>query len=113
MLAGLRERHFGERLRGTPHVARFEDAFEHGGSLWLVFVDEGFSLHDLLYTSSRESGGGAVVVQPSPFWLQVSWPTLALTLILTLTPTLTPTPIPTLTPTLSLPPTLTLTLTQP
>jgi len=26
MLAGLRERHFGERLRGTPHVARFEDA---------------------------------------------------------------------------------------
>ena len=40
MLAGLRERHFGERLRGTPHVARFEDAFEHGGSLWLVFVDE-------------------------------------------------------------------------
>ena len=70
MLAGLRERHFGERLRGTPHVARFEDAFEHGGSLWLVFVDEGFSLHDLLYTSSREAGG-AVVVQPSPFWLQL------------------------------------------
>ena len=71
LLAGLRERHFGERLKGVPHIARFRDAFEHDGSLWLVFVDEGFSLHDLLYTSSREAGGAAVVVQPSRFWLQM------------------------------------------
>ena len=28
-------------------------------------------MHDLLYTSRVEAGGGAVVVQPSPFWLQL------------------------------------------
>lgn len=39
--AGLRERHFGGRLRGVQRIARFLDAFERDDSLWLVFRDEG------------------------------------------------------------------------
>ena len=34
--AGLRERYFGESLRGLDRIARFVDAFELGNSLWLV-----------------------------------------------------------------------------
>ena len=38
LTAGLRERHFGRRLRGVPHVARYIDAFERDGSLWCVYI---------------------------------------------------------------------------
>ena len=87
-LSGLRERHFGLLLKHEPLVARFVDAFEVDGSLWLVFKDEGVSLHDLLYTTTpietgaadgggggsgggSETGGeGAFAVQPSPLWLR-------------------------------------------
>eukprot|EP00966_Prymnesium_polylepis_P228134 5279515-Prymnesium_polylepis.1 len=64
LLAGLRERHFGEVLRGLPRLARFVECFEEGGSFWLVFRDEGISLRDLLYTwrpphaAKPASGGG-------------------------------------------------------
>ena len=40
LLAGLRERHFGEALRGLPRLARFVECFEESGSFWLVFRDE-------------------------------------------------------------------------
>lgn len=53
-LAGLREAHFGAALRGLPGLARFLDAFEAEGSLWLVFRDEGVSLEQLLYTVEEE-----------------------------------------------------------
>ena len=88
-LSGLRERHFGLLLKHEPLVARFVDAFEVDGSLWLVFKDEGVSLHDLLYTTTpietgaadggggggsgggSETGGeGAFAVQLSPLWLR-------------------------------------------
>ena len=68
-LSGLRERYFGELLRGQPRVARFLDAFEEGGTLWLVFRDEGLSLHSLLY--STRVAHGSLIVQPSAFWLQL------------------------------------------
>lgn len=73
--SGLREIHFGQKLQGVPHVSRFMEWFsadadgvlgetlsvEEPGveaegegsaakkSLWLVFADEGTSLHDLIY----------------------------------------------------------------
>ena len=53
-LAGLREAHFGAALRGLAGLARFLDAFEAEGSLWLVFRDEGVSLEQLLYTVEEE-----------------------------------------------------------
>jgi hypothetical protein len=34
LLAGLRERHFGGKLRGVARIARFLDAFERDDSLW-------------------------------------------------------------------------------
>ena len=41
MRSGLREVHFGQRMRGVPGIARFVDAFESTSKLWLVFMDEG------------------------------------------------------------------------
>lgn len=72
LLAGLRERHFGQMTRNAamPKIARYLDAFEHDGSLWLVFRDEGVSLHDLLYTRAS-SGGEFVTMRPSAAWLQL------------------------------------------
>ena len=71
LLAGLRERHFGTRLRGVAGVARFLDAFELDGSFWLVFRDEGVSLHNLLYTTSvepepRDGAGGEAEAGEGP-----------------------------------------------
>lgn len=90
-LSGLREVFFGIQLRGQPHVARFVEYFEIVRSspayvdpdesarargkwqknsdvsfereLWLVFHDEGSSLHAYLYTQATNH-----LVQPSPFW---------------------------------------------
>ena len=82
-LSGLREVFFGLRLRGQTQVARFVEYFEivravptskTGGAapgalgnqreLWLVFHDEGSSLHSFLYYTQPNS----LLVQPSPFW---------------------------------------------
>ena len=82
LLAGLRERHFGEALRGLPRLARFVECFEEGGSFWLVFRDEGVSLRDLFYSWREPAKGmpgegnapGAeqmVAVQPSALWLRL------------------------------------------
>lgn len=74
LLSGLRERHYGIALRGEKRIARFVDAFEHGDALWLVFRDEGISLHDLIYTTGSpqdNTEGGAVIVRPSLFWLRL------------------------------------------
>jgi len=53
--SGLRERHFGRVFRGqSDRIARYVDTFEELSSLWLVFHDEGVSLHDLIYTPSSD-----------------------------------------------------------
>ncbi|KAG8470816.1 hypothetical protein KFE25_009237 [Diacronema lutheri] len=77
--SGLREAHFGRKLRGLPHVGRFVEAFRattrgeagqtlsvdgelraadplDGASLWLAFFDEGASLHDLMHELSAPAG---------------------------------------------------------
>jgi len=76
LLAGLRERHFGETLRGLPRLARFVECFEESGSFWLVFRDEGLSLRDLFYSTKQPDGEAAgaeqmVMVQPSSLWLRM------------------------------------------
>jgi len=69
MRSGLREVHFGQRMRGVPGIARFVDAFESTSKLWLVFMDEGRSLHSLLY-STLETDAGAIM-RPSVAWLRL------------------------------------------
>ena len=59
-LSGVREMHFGSLLRlASAHIARFLDAFELDGELWLVFRYEGVSLR--AYTSAFEAGGRRVL----------------------------------------------------
>eukprot|EP00941_MAST-03F_sp_MAST-3F-sp1_P004327 g4327.t1 len=65
-LAGLREAHFGQKLRGLPHIARFVEYFETKKDIWLVFQDEGKSLRDFLY--SRRNFGNGVGFESSEFW---------------------------------------------
>lgn len=75
--------------RGCAHIVRFIESFQQGMGadawLWLVFRDEGTSLHSLMYSSrgspaeqSRsQSHGGAKrtldpvlsVMEPSSWWL--------------------------------------------
>lgn len=69
-LSGLREVYFGEMLKGRElqSVARYVEWFERidvsqvsagqgdgRREVWIVFVDEGQSLHDLLYTDDVEA----------------------------------------------------------
>lgn len=65
-LTGVREVHFGERLRGMSHIARFIDSFEEGGEFWLVFLYEGVSLHSLLYQSTN----GGIVERKQESWAE-------------------------------------------
>lgn len=75
--SGLREAHFGRRLRGLPHVGRFVEAFgaaargeagqtlsvegdarasaRDGTNMWLAFYDEGASLHDLMHEHAHHA----------------------------------------------------------
>ena len=69
--SGMRERHFGRRFRGqSERLARYVDTFEEMGSLWLVFRDEGMSLHDLIYSPTDAKGQteAFVTLQPSRAW---------------------------------------------
>lgn len=54
-------------LRALPYVARFEEHFVREG-LWLVFRDEGVSLHRLLYETGDTAGAGT---SPGPFWVRL------------------------------------------
>ena len=86
-LAGEREIFFGEMCSSDRtfdhHVARFIDSFTTQGAqgersdsssgpeeLWLVFVDEGLSLHEWLYTAYdlEEGSAGATMLLPSEAW---------------------------------------------
>lgn len=74
IMSGIREIYFGEQTRDLPNVARFVEAFNRTSGaprrgfgrdsdappdeLWLVFVDEGTSLNQLLYSASVESADG-------------------------------------------------------
>lgn len=42
---------------------------EYGDEMWLVFRDEGVSLHSLMYSSSGDDG--AAIVEPSLWWRQL------------------------------------------
>ena len=92
--AGLRESHFGTKLKGLARIARFIEAFEAEGSLWLVFRDEGLSLDKLLYHVEQdgvEPSGVVTVKKPKTLarlaesHAHLSPITLAYTLILSLT----------------------------
>mmetsp|Transcript_18856 Transcript_18856/g.47617 ORF Transcript_18856/g.47617 Transcript_18856/m.47617 type:complete len:368 (-) Transcript_18856:237-1340(-) len=78
-LSGQRERYYGELFREAPvgggaaaagaaHLVRYVESFEADGGreLWLVFRDEGVSLHSLMYEAT--DGGGLTVLQPSRWW---------------------------------------------
>ncbi|KAL0037567.1 hypothetical protein WJX77_002920 [Trebouxia sp. C0004] len=80
-LAGLREAYFGRLLQNhtavlqactggdshcasleepSDHIVRFVESFQSGPDLWLVFHDEGTSLHSLMYSAKAPSD------QPTP-----------------------------------------------
>jgi serine/threonine protein kinase/serine/threonine protein phosphatase PrpC len=71
-LSGLREIHFGVLLKKSRFIARYVDHFTSPRSqndpndllvdLWIVFVDEGRSLHTYIYDTEH------IMVRPSPFW---------------------------------------------
>jgi len=49
-LSGKREEYFGLMFHGQPHIARFIESFEEAdGTLWIVYRNEGMSLHQVLY----------------------------------------------------------------
>ncbi|CAD7939919.1 unnamed protein product, partial [Amoebophrya sp. A25] len=74
--SGEREIFFGVKLRHAPHVARYLDFFTTKPpspdnqnnrevlQLWLVFLNEGYSLRDLLWWVNSDGSD----VAPSPFW---------------------------------------------
>ncbi|OQS06191.1 phosphatase 1L [Thraustotheca clavata] len=75
--SGLREAHFGSLLQGQPHITRFVEHFYRNThsyanasnvmqELWLVFYDEGISLREYMYTTTRSAS--SVLFQPSLFW---------------------------------------------
>lgn len=76
------EDQFGYDLSGDKHLVRFVESFEAAGpfgdELWLVFEDEGLSLHSYVYevaagTSEQRRAGSLGtqidVVQPSRWWI--------------------------------------------
>ncbi|GMH38468.1 hypothetical protein BSKO_06352 [Bryopsis sp. KO-2023] len=95
--SGLRERYFGElfrqkaaeagasgvECRGCNHLVRFIESFEvePGPELWLVFRDEGLSLHSMMYDqvmapkSGKIKGGstfsGLSIVEPGQWWYRM------------------------------------------
>ena len=95
-LSGEREIYFGHKLQklnglqdevgldlsGDEHLVRFVESFEAAGplgdELWLVFEDEGLSLHSYVYEVAAETseqrtvgslGTQIDVVQPSRWWI--------------------------------------------
>ncbi|CAD7959919.1 unnamed protein product [Amoebophrya sp. A120] len=71
--SGEREIFFGVKLRHAPHVARYLDHFSAGQNkdqMWLVFVNEGYSLLHLLWWVSADG----TTVEPSPFWWSLKSP---------------------------------------
>ncbi|CEO94669.1 unnamed protein product (mitochondrion) [Plasmodiophora brassicae] len=63
--SALREEYFGRLLKGSAHIARFEECFTEGGDYWCVFHHEGRSLYRMLY--DIHDG----VVHPSAEWRQM------------------------------------------
>ncbi|KAK9917046.1 hypothetical protein WJX75_000279 [Coccomyxa subellipsoidea] len=82
-LSGLREAYFGKLLQGSQHVqavqglddghdhiTRFVEVLADEADLWLVFCDEGISLHSLIYSSRQPDigKGGPKLLEPSKWW---------------------------------------------
>ncbi|KAH6555972.1 hypothetical protein KP509_1Z213100 [Ceratopteris richardii] len=94
-LSGLRERHFGqifsnemalknsrscpkmklaeETEDGLKHIARYVESIEgsKSGDFWLVFVNEGYPLSSMLYSTDatfEEEKGHVRVLKPSKWW---------------------------------------------
>jgi len=69
-LTGMREVFFGHQLQKKSNIARFVEAFELPGSLdiqelWLVFIDEGKSLADMVYTQNNEGKFTRKLISPA------------------------------------------------
>lgn len=65
-LTAMREVHFGKKFEGYQHIVRFVEYFETSDAIWLVFLNEGRSLHDLLYT--KKDLGNILAFVRSNFW---------------------------------------------
>jgi len=65
-MAALREVHFGKKFAGYGYIARFVEHFQTSDAIWLVFMNEGRSLHDLLYTKKKL--GNFLTFERSNFW---------------------------------------------
>ena len=71
--SGEREIFFGIKLKYAPHVARYLDHFHREEQLWLVFLNEGYSLRHLLWwippaEEGMKGGDQHSQLVPSPFW---------------------------------------------
>jgi len=54
LLSGKREEYFGLMFQGKPHIARFIESFEEAdGTFWIVYRNEGMSLHQVLYRTRK------------------------------------------------------------
>jgi len=62
----MREVHFGKKFTGYEHIVRFVEYFETSDAIWLVFLNEGRSLQDLLY--SKKDLGNVLTFVRSNFW---------------------------------------------
>ncbi|KAL0028700.1 hypothetical protein WJX79_000503 [Trebouxia sp. C0005] len=92
-LAGLREAYFGKLLQNhtavlqactggdshcasleapSDHIVRFVESFQSGADMWLVFHDEGTSLHSLMQASQDQAQAQdsqwTPMVEASPWW---------------------------------------------
>ena len=65
----LREIYFGELLHNELRVARYETFFIRDGDYWLVFRDEGVSMHQLLY--SMKYTDISATLEPSSVWYRL------------------------------------------
>ncbi|CAM9229893.1 unnamed protein product, partial [Ectocarpus fasciculatus] len=65
----LREIYFGDLLKEELRVARYETFFIVGDEYWLVFRDEGVSLHQLLY--SMKITETSATLEPSQVWYKL------------------------------------------
>jgi len=65
-LSAMREVHFGNKFAGYQHIVRFVEYFETSDAIWLVFLNEGRSLQDLLYT--KKDLGNILTFVRSNFW---------------------------------------------
>lgn len=76
-MSGLREIHFGYRLRNHPqYICRYVEYLEEEGQLWIVFRYEGISLHNYLYEGVADPATQLITFEPSARWRELKRDTL-------------------------------------